>query len=169
MTRVGSLVAVAVALTLMPTSAEGQQFVLRDDVDGWGWLALTPTNRAVVQLVFGSPQTGDQGRLDLRVLNDLRSSGVRRVWGAEDFEPTENQVMGECAAIDYTPPGGDDAVYGIHTEVSYWDHTRLAATEMYESITLNQVAPTDLATDTFVDACVSQLRGVLLRLGFDEG
>jgi len=169
MNRVGSLVLVAIALTVAPAPVDGQQFVLRDDVDGWGWLALTPTNRAVVQLVFGSPQNGEQGRLDLRVLNDLRSSGVRRTWGADDFEPTENQVMGECAAIDYTPPGSDGAVFGIHTEVSFWDHTRLAATEIYESITLNQVAPTDLATDTFVDSCVGQLRSVLLRLGFDEG
>jgi hypothetical protein len=78
MIRVGSLVLVTLALMTAPTSAEGQ-FVLRDDVGGWGWLALTPTNRAVVQLAFGSPQRGEQGRLDLRVLNDLRSTGVRRV------------------------------------------------------------------------------------------
>ena len=169
MKRVGSLVLVGIALTLAPAPVDGQQFVLRDDVDGWGWLALTPTSRAVVQLVFGSPQNGDQGRLDLRVLDDLRSVGVRRTWGADDFEPTENQVMGECAAIDYQLPGADETVYGIHTEVSFWDHTRLAATEIYESITLDQVAPTELAADTFVDACVGQLRSVLLRLGFDEG
>jgi hypothetical protein len=168
MTRAGSLAIIALALTLMPAPVEGQ-FVLRDDVAGWGWLALTPTNRAVVQLVFGSPQSGEQGRLDLRVLDDLRSAGVRRVWGIDDFEPSENHIMGECAAIDYTPPGAGAAVYGIHTEVSFWDHTRLAATEIYESITLDQVAPTDLATDTFVDACVGQLQGVLLRLGFDQG
>jgi len=168
MIRVGSLVLVTLALMTAPTSAEGQ-FVLRDDVGGWGWLALTPTNRAVVQLAFGSPQRGEQGRLDLRVLNDLRSTGVRRVWGAEDFEPTENQVLGQCAAIDYTPAGTEATVYGIHTEVSFWDHTRLAETEIYESITLGRIAPTDLATDTFVDACVGQLRGVLVRLGFDQG
>ena len=167
MTRVG-LVLVAMALTLAPVSADAQ-FVIRDDVAGWGWLALTPTNRAVVQLAFGSPQTGEQGRLDLRLLADLRSSGVRRVWGADDFEPAENQVMGECAAVDYTPAGAEVAVYGIHTEVSFWDHTRLAATEIYESLSLNRVAPTDLATDTFVAACVGQLRDVLLRLGFDQG
>ena len=169
MTRVGSLVLVATALMLAPSSVNAQQFVLRDDVNGWGWLAITPTSRAVVQLAFGSPQNGEQGRLDLRVLNDLRTSGVRRIWGADSFEPTENHVLGECAAIDYTPPGVEEAVYGIHTEVSYWDHTRLAATEIYESITLDQIAATDLATDTFVDACVVQLRSVLIRLGFDEG
>jgi len=168
MVRVGSLVLVAAALALAPASVEGQ-FVLRDDVSGWGWLALAPTNRAVVQLVFGSPQSGEQGRLDLRVLNDLRATGVRRVWGADEFDPMENHVLGECAAIDYTPPGAETAVYGIHAEVSFWDHTRLSATEIYESITLNRVAPTDLATDTFVDACVGQLRAVLIRLGFDQG
>jgi hypothetical protein len=169
MTRFGSLVLVALAVSLVPTSAPAQQFVLRDDVSGWGWLALVPTSRAIVQLAFGSPQSGDQGRLDLRVLNDLRSSGVRRIWGAGDFEPSENQVLGECAAIDYSAPGAEGAVYAIHTEVSYWDLTRLAATEIFESLTLNRVAPTDLTTDTFVDACVDQLRPVLIRLGFDQG
>jgi hypothetical protein len=168
MYRMASML-VACVLVLAPAPAEGQPFVLRDDVGGWGWLALTPSTRAVVQLVHGTPQTGEQGRLDLRVLNDLRSMGVRRVWGAEDFEPSENQVMGECAAIDFTPPGAEQPVYGIHTEVSFWDHTRLAATEIYEAVTLAPILPTDLATDTFVDACVGQLSRVLVRLGYDEG
>lgn len=168
MTRAGPLAIMALALMLVPVPAQGQ-FVIRDDVSGWGWLALTPSTRAVVQLVFGSPQTGEQGRLDLRVLEALRASGVRRVWSAGDFEPTENQVLGECAAVDYTPGAGDAKVYTLHTEVSFWDHTRLAATEIYEALTLTTVAPTDLTTDTFVDACVGQLRAVLLRLGFDEG
>jgi hypothetical protein len=122
-----------------------------------------------VQLTYGSPQSGDQGRLDERVLNALRASGVRRVWGAEDFDPAENQVMGECAAVDYTPDGTNAKVYGLHTEVSFWDHTRLAATEIYEALTISRLAPTDLATDTFVDACVGQLRSVFMRLGFDQG
>jgi hypothetical protein len=130
---------------------------------------VTPGNRAVVQLTYGSPQTGDQGRLDERLLDALRSSGVRRVWGANDFDPTENQVMGECAAVDYTPDGTDTKVYGIHTEVSYWDHTRLAATEIYEALTLSRLAPTDVAADTFVNSCVGQLRAILVRLGFDQG
>jgi hypothetical protein len=168
MARVGSLLLATLALTLAPVSVNGQ-FVLRDDTGGWGWLKLTPDNRAIVQLAYGSPQTGEQGRLDLRVLNDLRSSGVRRIWGAEDFEPSENQVLGECAATDYTPDGAASPVFALHTEVSFWDHTRLAATEIFEAITLAPMAPTDLATDTFVDVCVSQLRSVLLRLGFDEG
>jgi len=168
MTRVGTLLLAALVLTLAPVSVNGQ-FVIRDDTAGWGWLTLTPDNRAIVQLAFGSPQRGEQGRLDLRVLNDLRSAGVRRVWGAEDFEPTENQVLGECAAIDYTPDGAETGVFTLHTEVSFWDHTRLAATEIYEAITLAPIEPTDLATDTFVDACVHQLRGVLIRLGYDQG
>ena len=167
MIRAGSLV-IALALAMAPVGVEGQ-FVLRDDVAGWGWLALTPTNRAIVQLSFGSPQRGEQGRLDERLLDGLRATGIRRVWAAEGFDPAENQVMGDCAAIDYTPPGGTVDVYGVHTEISYWDRTRLAATEIYEAITLSQVAPTDLATDTFVNVCVSQLRAVLLRLGYDQG
>lgn len=168
MTRFGSMVLVAFALTLAPAAVSGQ-FVLRDDTGGWGWLALTPSNRAVVQLVFGSPQSGEQGRLDRRVLDQLRSRGVRRLWAFSDFDPTESQVLGECAAVEYTPPGADDEVYAIHTEVSYWDHTRLAATEIYESLTLAPIAPTDLPSDTFVDACVNQLGPVLLRLGYDQG
>lgn len=168
MTRVGSTVLVALMLTLAPAGADAQ-FVLRDDTGGWGWLALTPSNRAIVSLVYGSPQSGDQGQLDSRVLDELRSMGVRRVWASEDFEPSENQVLGECAAVDYTPPNSEGQVYGIHTEVSYWDQTRLAATEIYEAIVVSSVAPTDLATDTFVDACVGQLARVLVQLGFDEG
>lgn len=166
MTRVGMLL--LAALTLTPVSAHAQ-FVIRDDTAGWGWLKVTPDNRAIVQLAFGSPQRGEQGRLDERVLNDLRSAGVRRVWGAEDFDPTENQVMGECAAIDYTPDDAETGVFTLHTEVSFWDHTRLAATEIYEALTLAPLESSDAATDTFVDACVHQLRGVLLRLGYDEG
>ena len=168
MTRVASLLLATLVLTALPAAVDAQ-FVLRDDTPGWGWLKLTPDNRAVVQLAFGSPQRGEQGRLDGRVLSNLRSSGVRRVWEASSFEPTENQIMAECAAVDYTPDGADSAVYGIHVEVSFWDHTRLAATEIYESILLAPILPTDLATDTFVDSCASQLRNVLIRLGFDQG
>jgi len=155
-------------LGLAPSSAQAQ-FVLRDDSGGWGWLKLTPDNRAIVQLAFGSPQRGEQGRLDERLLNSLRAAGVRRIFGSESFEPTENQVVGECAAVDYTPEGASSPVYALHTEVSFWDHTRLAATEIYEAITLAPVAPGDLASDTFVDVCMAQLRNVLLKLGYDQG
>jgi hypothetical protein len=168
MARCGPLIAIATALALAPEPAEAQ-FVLRDDTGGWGWLALTPGHRAVVQLVYGSPQTGDQGRLDLRVLEQLRAMGVRRVSDSSEFEPTENQVVAECAAVDYTPPDSGERQYTIHVEVSFWDHNRLAATEIYESVMLSSIAPTDLPTDTFVDACVAQLSRVLVRLGFDEG
>lgn len=161
--------ALLLILAFVAPANAGAQFVLRDDTAGWGWLALTPGNRAVVQLVYGSPRSGDQGRLDLRVLEQLRTRGVRRVWEAAEFEPAENQVVAECAATDYTPPEAEDGVFTIHVEVAYWDHTRLAATEIYESILLGSVAPADLATDTFVDTCVAQLARVLVRLGFDEG
>ena len=53
------LLALAVGAALTPQSVEGQ-FVLRDDIDGWAWLAMVPDRDAVVQLVRGSPQTGDQ-------------------------------------------------------------------------------------------------------------
>jgi hypothetical protein len=168
MRGVGVAVLFGLMLGLAPTSTQAQ-FVLRDDSGGWGWLKLTPGNRAIAQLAFGSPQRGEQGRLDERLLNGLRAAGVRRVWGAEDFEPTENQVLAECAAIDYTPVATTSAVFTIHTEVSFWDHTRLAATEIYEAITLAPIAPTDLATDTFVDTCTAQLGSVLLKLGYDQG
>jgi hypothetical protein len=169
MNRVGSAVLLILALTLVPSDADAQQFVLRDDTAGWGWLALTPPMRAVVQLVYGSPQSGDQGRLDLRVLEQLRAMGVRRVWEATEFEPSENQVVAECAAVGYTPAGSEDEIYSLHTEVSYWDHSRLSATEIYESVLVSQIAPTDLASDTYVDGCVTQLARVLVQLGFDEG
>lgn len=168
MSRVGSLLLVAVLIGLAPASANAQ-FVVRDDSGGWGWLKLTPDNRAIVQLAFASPQRGEQGRLDERLLNSLRAAGVRRIWGSEEFEPTENQVVGECAAVDYTPEGASSPVYALHTEVSFWDHTRLAATEIYEAITIAPVAPGELASDTFVDTCTAQLRGVLLKLGYDQG
>ena len=168
MSRVGVLLFAALTLTLVPASANAQ-FVLRDDSGGWGWLKLTPDNRAIVQLAFGSPQRGEQGRLDERLLNALRSAGVRRIWGAEDFEPTENQVLAECAAVDYTPDGAASPMYAIHAEVSFWDKTRLAATEIYEALTVAPVAPGDLPTDTFVDTCAAQLRTVLLKLGYDQG
>lgn len=167
MCRAGLLLLAVVALAA-PIPAHAQ-FVLRDDSGGWGWLKLTPDNRGIVQLAFGSPQRGEQGRLDERLLNSLRAAGVRRIWGAEDFDPTENQVLGECAAVDYTPEGARSPVYTLHTEVSFWDHTRLAATEIYEAITLAPVAPNDLATDTFVDTCTAQLRNVFLKLGYDQG
>lgn len=161
-------VLLGVMLGLAPASARAQ-FVLRDDSGGWGWLKLTPDNRAIVQLAFGSPQRAEQGRLDARLLTTLRNAGVRRIWGAEDFEPTENQVLGECAAVDYTPEGTTSPVYAIHSEVSFWDHTRLAATEIYEAITLAPIAPGDLPADTFVDTCAAQLRTVLVKLGYDQG
>lgn len=168
MRRVASSLLLLAVLAVTPTSAAGQ-YVLRDDSAGWGWLALAPPSRAVVLLIYGSPQSGEQGQLDRRVLEQLRGMGVRRVWESNEFDPVENQVLAECAAVDYTPQGADEKVYAIHTEVSYWDQTRLAATEIYEAITVSDIAPTDLPTDTFVDACVRQLAPVLVSLGFDEG
>jgi len=168
MTRVGSLLLIALALTVAPTSAEAQ-FVLRDDTAGWGWLALTPENQAVIQVSYGSPQSGEQGSLDLRALSELRAMGIRRIDSSDAFDPVRNQVIAECAAIDHTPAGSDITVFTLHTEVSFWDFNRLSATEIYEAITLDRIAPTDLATDTYLDVCVAQLASVLTELGFDQG
>ena len=96
------LLALAVTVALVPQSVEGQ-FVLRDDIDGWAWLAMVPDRDAVVQLVRGSPQTGDQSRLDAALVDELRNIGVRRVWEISEFDATESSVVGECTAVDWQP------------------------------------------------------------------
>jgi hypothetical protein len=168
MTRFGSVALVVLATALAPRGGEAQ-FVLRDDTAGWGWLGMTPDVRAVVSLGYGAFGSDERGRLDLRVLNDLAALGIGRLGGSETFEPMESQVLAECAAVSLTPAGADLPVYGLHTEVSYWDHNRLSATEIYEAMTVGQIPPTDLATDTYVDHCVSELARILPRLGFRQG
>jgi hypothetical protein len=54
------LLAGAVGATILPSAAAGQ-LVLRDDVDGWGWIGMIEGRRAVAQLAYGNPQTGAQG------------------------------------------------------------------------------------------------------------
>jgi hypothetical protein len=159
------LFSVAAAFALLP-SAGGAQLVTRDDVNGWGWLSLMPNRRAVAQLSFGNPQTGVQGRLDEYLLADLAAKGVGRVFDASTFEAAVSQVLAECVATDRTPLGATEVDFAVHAEVSYWDHTRLAATEIYESIILAAVPPTDFRPDTYVQACSRQIADVLVRLGF---
>jgi hypothetical protein len=59
--------------------------------------------------------------------------------------------------------------FAVHAEVSYWDHTRLAATEIYESLRIAAVQESEFRPDTYVQACSGQIADVLLRLGFTEG
>lgn len=162
------LLALAVGAALTPQSAEGQ-FVLRDDIDGWAWLAMVPDRDAVVQLVRGSPQTGDQSRLDTALVNELRNIGVRRVWGISEFDATESSVVGECTAVDWQPERTGGANVGIHAEISFWDHTRLAATEMYEALTFLTIDSDRLPDELLVQTCVTQLSNVFFRLGFNQG
>lgn len=156
---------VAAVLGLHPT-AGAAQLVTRDDVNGWGWLALMPNRRAVAQLSFGNPQTGVQGRLDAYLLADLAAKGVGRVFDASTFEAAQSQVLAECVATDRTPLDATEVHFAVHAEVSYWDHTRLAATEIYESISLGAVPPAEFRPDTYVQACSRQIADVLVRLGF---
>ena len=91
--------AAVVGAAVVPTSL-ATQFILRDDVDGWGWLEIVPDRDAVVQLVRASPATGASERLDAELLAELRRIGVRRVWEIGHFDATESSVMGECSVVD---------------------------------------------------------------------
>jgi hypothetical protein len=157
----------AFALALFPQSGVSQ-LVLRDDTDGWGWLALVTDRRAVVQMSYAS-QNDEQGRLDAELLETMRERGVRRVFGQESFEPAESQVLAECTGTSWTPEGSTQVQIAIHAEVSYWDHTRLAATEIYEALTVGAAAQEQFSPDAYVEGCGRALTAVLVRLGFDQG
>ncbi|HUF74740.1 MAG TPA: hypothetical protein VMM35_00615 [Longimicrobiales bacterium] len=159
---------VAAAAALFPSCAAGQ-LVLRDDVNGWGWLTMIEGRRAVAQLSYGNPQTGVQGRLDAQLLDDLLQRGVGRVFDAGTFDAAVSQVLAECTATDRTEAGSPDITFAMHAEVSYWDHTRLAATEIYESLRIAAVPQQEFRPGTYVEACSSAVADVLLRLGFTEG
>ena len=159
---------VAAAALVLPSAARGQ-LVLRDDVNGWGWLAMIEGRRAVVELSFGNPQTGAQGRLDTQLLEDLAERGVGRVFDASTFDAAVSQVLADCTAIDRTVQGSTQVTFAIHAEVSYWDHTRLAATEIYESLGIAAVPRSEFRPDTYVQACSGSIADVLVRLGFTPG
>ena len=159
---------VSVGALLLPSSAVGQ-LVLRDDVNGWGWISMIEGRRAVAQLAYGNPQTGAQGRLDAFLLEDLAARGLGRVFGAETFDAAVSQVVVECTATDRTVPGSLEINFAVHAEVSYWDHTRLAPTEIYESLRIAAVQESEFRPDTYVQACSDQVADALLRLGFTEG
>ena len=158
---------VALALALSPHVAESQ-LVLRDDSDGWGWLTMLTDRRAIVQLAYAS-QSDEQGRLDDELLQNMRGKGVRRLFGQSSFEPAESQVIAECTGTSWTPEGSEQMQVAIHAEVSYWDHTRLAATEIYEALSVGAVPRPQFSPDAYVEGCSRVLTGVLVRLGFDQG
>jgi hypothetical protein len=155
------------ALAFIPGSS-ASQLVLRDDVDGWGWLTVVTDRTAIVQLAYASPNN-EQGRLDEQLLEEMRGRGVRRLFGQESFEPAESHVLAECTGTDWTPEGTTQVQVAIHAEVSYWDHTRLAATEIYEALTVGAATAEQFSTDVYVEGCSRVLIGVLVRLGFDKG
>jgi hypothetical protein len=145
------------------------QLILRDDVDGWGWLAVIQNRRAVVHLSYGNARSGLQGRLDEYLLAALAERGVGRVSDTSTFDAAVSQVLAECTATDRTVPGSQEINFAVHAEVSYWDHTRLAATEIYESLRIAAVQQADFRPDTYVQSCSDQVADVLVRLGFTEG
>jgi hypothetical protein len=145
------------------------QLVLRDDVGGWGWLGMIEGRRAVAQLAFGNPTTGTQGRLDPQLVEDLTARGVRRVSGPSEFDASVSQVVADCTATERAIPNADEVAFAMHVEVSYWDHTRLAATEIYESLRIAGVPEAEFTPEIYVRACAEPVADVLLRLGFTEG
>ena len=157
----------AFALSFFPHRGTAQ-LVLRDDTDGWGWLTVVPGRRALVQLAYAS-QESDQGRLDDALLENMRGRGVRRVFGAASFEPAESQVLAECTGTSWMPEGSTQMQIAIHAEISYWDHTRLSATEIYEALTVGASAQEQFSPDAYVEGCSRVLTAVLVRLGFDQG
>jgi hypothetical protein len=158
----------ALALTFVPQSA-ASQLVLRDDVSGWGWLTVVTDRRAIAQLAYGSGQSAETARLDDQLLEELRSRGVRRVFGQGTFDPAESQVLAECTGTDWVPQGSVDVQIALHAEISYWDHTRLAATEIYEVLSVGGAPAAAFGPDAYVEGCTRLLTPVLVQLGFDQG
>ncbi|MGE0157957.1 MAG: hypothetical protein AB7T31_01020 [Gemmatimonadales bacterium] len=158
---------IAFALVFLPQAA-ASQLVIRDDVDGWGWLAMMRDRRAIVQLAYASPND-EQGRLDAELLEQMRGRGVRRIFGQDAFQAAESQVLAECTGTNWTPEGSTQVQIAIHAEVSYWDHTRLAATEIWEALTVGATPQEQFSNDAYVEGCSRALGAVLVRLGFDQG
>ena len=161
------LVLAACAATLLPAAAAGQ-VVIRDDTSGWAWLGMIEARRGVVHLSYANAQTGTQGQLGPQLLEELTARGIGRV-DTGTFDPASSQLLAECTATDRSVVGGSEIHYAVHAEVSYWDHNRLAATEIYESLRIASVPPTEFRPDTYVQACADQVADVLEALGFTTG
>jgi hypothetical protein len=159
---------VALTLALHPAGASAQ-VVIRDDVTGWGWLSMQTARRAVVGLAYASSQSSQEGRLDDEVLRVLRDRGVRRLFAQSSFDPSESQVLAECTGTDWVPQGATQVQLVVHAEISYWDHTRLAATEIYEALSIGSAVPEAYSTEVYVQGCARLVADVLVELGFDQG
>ncbi len=157
----------AVALALLP-HATAAQVVVRDDVDGWGWLALLTDRPAIVQLAFASSQSTQEGRLDEELMEVLRAQGLQRIAGQGDLDPAKPQVLVECTGTDWLPERSPQIQIAMHVEVSAWDQPRLAATEIYEALSIGSAAPEMFSTELYVEGCARLLVRVLTRLGFDQ-
>ncbi|HET9949858.1 MAG TPA: hypothetical protein VFQ22_13120 [Longimicrobiales bacterium] len=168
MIRTRTLAPLLLLLAALPAPA-ASQLILRDDVNGWGWLAMLTDRTAIVELAYVRPATGEQQQLDGELLSALEERGVRRIATNEGFDPTRSHVLVECAAVDWTDDAAGQVHFGLHAEVSYWDHTRLAATEIYESMLLGSIHRDAFTTGAYVDACTRSVSQVLLRLGYDRG
>ncbi|MGE0160863.1 MAG: hypothetical protein AB7T31_15780 [Gemmatimonadales bacterium] len=155
---------VAGVLSLLPAPGAAQ-LVIRDDSAGWAWVSMLPNRRGVASLAYANAQTAVQGRLNDYLLADLAAKGVGRVTDSGAFDAAVSQVVAECTATDRTPPNATEITYAVHAEVAYWDHTRLAATEIFESITIAAVPPAEFRPDTYVQACTGQIANVLVTLG----
>lgn len=159
---------IALALAFVPHSA-ASQLVVRDDVSGWGWLTVVTDRRAIVQLAYGSGQNAETARLDDQLLEELRSTGLRRVFGQGSFEAAESQVLAECTGTDWVPQGSTQVQVALHAEISYWDHTRLSATEIYEVLSVGAAPAEAFGPDAYVEGCTRLLAPILVQLGFDQG
>ena len=165
-TRSAALATLVFALVPLGAAA---QVVVRDDLAGWGYLAALRDRRAIVQLAYASSQSAQEGRLDVELLEALRGRGVQRVFDQGEFDPTQGQVMAECTGTDWIPQGATQVQMALHAEVSYWDQARLAATEIWEAISIGSAVPEAFSTELYVQGCTRLLADVLTQLGFDQG
>jgi hypothetical protein len=168
MHRTRSTALVALALALLPFAAAAQ-VVVRDDVDGWAWLAALRDRRVIVHLAYASSQSSQEGRLDEALVDTLQARGVRRVFDQSDFDPAQGQVIAECTGTDWLPLRSPQVQIVLHAEVSYWDQSRLAATEIWEALSVGATEPETFTPEVYVQGCARLLTEVLVRLGFDQG
>jgi len=168
MPRTRAALLAALTLALLPGAATAQ-VIVRDDLDGWGWLAALRDRPVVVQLAYAASQSDATGRLDAQLLESLRGAGLQRVTGPGEFDPTKGQVMAECTGTDWIPQNTAQVQMALHAEVSYWDQSRLAATEIWEALSIGSAVPEAFTPELYVQGCTRLLVAALTRLGFDQG
>jgi hypothetical protein len=168
MLRTRAATLAALTLALLPLGATAQ-VIVRDDLDGWGWLAALRDRRAVVQLAYAASQSSEEGRLDEQLVEALRGAGLQRVTGPGEFDPAQGQVLAECTGTDWIPMNTAQVQMALHAEVSYWDQSRLAATEIWEAISIGSAVPEAFSEELYVQGCTRLLVAALTRLGYDQG